>query len=1314
MVRKLIEWSLDHPFVVILLAVALATVGMFSFLNVNVEAYPDPAPAIVEVVAQFPGASAEEVERQVTIPLEVTFAGMPGLKSIRSQSLFGLSDLKMNWHYGNAYETARQEVINRLATISQPLPNGVTPAISPESPTGEIYRYILKVPKDRSGREIYTLNDIKALQDWVLEREFRTVPRIVDVTSFGGTVRRYEVQPDPDRLRRYGITLGQLQTAVTNSNATVGGDYVNQGQVALTVRSVGLFGGGMDPVNKVLGLETVVLEEFVKQIAQEVVVGESAPEQLKQRIDEALLQLRNDTAIGAADIAGTAPINPPMYLAKMAFLRSRLLRLKVDPPLTERERGLVRTIERSQIVLSGQEVEPPLSPEEAGYVSEIERLRERLKAGLARREPDPPLSDDERARVGRIYQTAALRAAGILRGEEQRRIRDIRGLVIASFNNQPVRVEDVVEGGRISPGELIDRGVVVSNRTRLGRIGYWKPDSLRPPGSPLSLLDVGHDEDDKVQCIVLLRKNEDTLPALKDVKAKVTELNDPASGRMLPGVQIEPYYDREDLVNVTTETVRENLLMGMGLVTVILFMFLSNVRTALIVAINIPLALLFAFTVLYTRGKSANLLSIGAVDFGIIVDSTVIIAENTYRFIVSGDNPELTLKERILASTREIDRALLFSTLIMVCAFIPLFTMTGPEGQLFGPMSQTYAFSLAGALFLAMTLTPVLCLFGFKNLKPARDNFLVRFLKTRYLWQLNVCLKHRWATVIVFVLLIAGSACLVPFLGQEFMPELEEGNLWIRGTAPLNVTLERQVELSKQARAIIAGYPEVESIVAQLGRPDDGTDTCGFYNCEYFVPMRAEKEWPHLADQTGWRSWIWSSRRARTKDEIVGAMNAELTRKLPGVFWNFSQNIRDNVMEALSGIKGDNSIKIFGPDLDQLEKLAAKAKNILRDVQGIENVGIFHIRGQSHLEFRVDPAKCERWGVATSDINNVVSSALGARPLSNMIEGEKLFDISVRWPKWRRGSETSILDIPVDIINNTVVQSQGPGVVPSASGSGLALPSVRGTPADTSNPISSTPRLRLRDLVTPVGEDGSPDPNGQFERHGASDIYREDGKRMIAIKFSVRGRDLGSAVDEARTRTKELFQSPYRSVWSGEFEEMEDAQNRLMIIIPVSLGLIFILLYTAFGSLLDALAVLTNVFALAIGGIWSLYLTGTHFSISAAVGFVSLFGVAIMDGLLLISYFNALRSHGKPLHEAIMEGAAKRVRPVMMTALTALLGLLPAALSTRIGAQTQRPLAIVVVGGMITTLFLTRYLMPVLYSFYGHREPPRDASELAH
>jgi heavy metal efflux system protein len=1165
MVRKVIEWALANPLLVVLLAIALSVIGVYSFLNVNVEAYPDPAPAIIEVFAQMPGASAEEIERQVTVPLEVTFAGMPGLKSIRSKSLYGLSDLKMSWNYGSryTYEAGRQEVINRLATLSQPLPPGVTPMISPESPTGEIYRYVLDAPKDSSGRDVYTLNDLKALQDWVLEREFRTVPRIVDVCGWGGTVRRYEIQPDPDRLRKFGVTLAQLQNAIQNGNATVGGDYVNQGQVAMTVRSVGLFGGGADPTVKVLGL--------------------SDPKQ----------------------------------------------------------------------------------------------------------------------------------ASSILRDEERRRIQDIRSLVITSVNNQPVRVEDVVEGGRASPGDLGRQGVVVSHQTRLGRIGFWKADRERRPHSTQTLAQVGHDEPDVVECIVLMRKNEETRPALRDVKAKVAELNGPA-GRMLPGVKIEPYYDRSDLLAITTETVRENLLLGMALVTIILLMFLSNVRSALIVAINIPLALCFAFTVLFSRGMSANLLSIGAVDFGIIVDSSVIMVENIYRHLSSGEYAELTLKQRILKATHEVERALFFTTAIMVCAFVPLFTMKGPEGQIFGPMADTYAFALAGALMLALTVAPVLCLLSFKNLRPTPDNWLVRKMKEGYLRNLRVCLHYRWATVGVMAALTVGTLMLLPLLGREFMPALEEGNLWIRGTAPLNTSLERHTELSRQARAIMATYPEVESIVNQLGRPDDATDTDGYYNSEYFVPLLPEKDWPLVAERTGWQKWVFGPRRARTKDEIVDAMNAELEAKLPGISWNFSQNIRDNVMEALSGIKGDNSVKIIGPDLDKLETLAEKTKNILQQIPGIENVGIFHIRGQSHFEFRVDPEKCQRWGVQTADVNNVVTSALGGKALSSMVEGEKLFDISVRWPRRLRSSESDILEIPVDIANNTVIQNQGPGVIPSSIGHGTAAPSNVGALANTGNIISNTPRLKLHDLVTPVGSDGAPDSNGQFTRPGASMIYREQGKRLIAIKFSVRGRDLAGAVADAQTKTKDLFKAPYRAVWSGEFEEMEEAEARLLIIVPLSLTMIFILLYMAFRNVLDSIMVFSNVIALSLGGVWALLLTGTNFNISAAVGFISIFGVAIMDGLLLISYFNQLRFQGLELDEAIMQGAEKRVRPVMMTALTAIFGLLPAALSTKIGSQTQRPLAIVVVGGMISTLFLTRYLMPVLYTFYGHREPSASSAHMAH
>jgi cobalt-zinc-cadmium resistance protein CzcA len=1201
MVRKLIGWGLNNPLIVLLLAAALTGYGIYAFLKVNVEAYPDPAPAIIEVIAQYPGASAEEVERQVTIPLEVNLAGIPGLKYTRSKSLFGLSHLRNQFEYGYDYDRARQEVINRLSNPSQPLPLGVTPQISPETPTGEIYRYTLNSPKDASGKDIYTLNDLKALQDWVLEREFRRVPRIIDVASSGGTIKRYEIHPDPDRMKQYGIILSQLQQALTSANANVGGDHIVQGEVALNLRSVGLIGGGQDPVSHVLGMK--------------------------------------------------------------------------DPD-------------------SQKAAELEQAEKEGG--ADVDRLREEQRVRLA---------------TG---------AAAKLREEEARRIREIRSIVLTSVNNREILLEDIVEGGRISAGEQPgERGVVVGHQTRLGRVSLSKPKEAVTPTGVYRVVDsdghiVWRDEDDKVQSIVLLRKNEDSLPALRAVEKKIEQLNAPGSGKLLPGVRIEPYYDRSDLIHVTTETVRENLIMGMVLVSVILLMFLSNVRSALIVAINIPLALLFAFSALYLRGRSANLLSIGAVDFGIIVDSSVIMVENIYRHISSGEYPELPLKDRILRACHEVEKPLLFSTLIMVCAFLPLFTMTGPEGQIFGPMADTYAFALGGALLLAVLLAPVLCLYLFRHLKPTPDNFLVRFVKRLYLGNLELCLDHRWLTLgVVGAILAVTAFYAIPHTGREFMPELEEGNLWIRGTFPLNASLEHVTEDTSVVRAVLASYPEVESAVVQIGRPDDGTDPTGFYNVEVFVPLLPEKRWPRVVEQSGWRRWLRGPRRARLKEELVREMNDELTRKLPGVDWNFSQNIRDNVMEALSGVKGDNSVKIFGPDLDRLEAVADKVKNRLRDVPGIENVGVFSIKGQSNLEFRVDLDKCKKWGLSASDVNTVIQTALGGKAFSTMIEGEKQFDITVRWPRARRGSVTSILDIPVDVVNNQLVLASGPGANPSATGSGQALPSKVGSQIDTANPITNTPRLRLRDVVSPVGENGEPDPRGRYERAGASTIYREQGERLIAVKFSVRGRDLGSAVAEARQATADLFQAPYRAEWSGEFQEMEEAEGKLLLIVSLSLVLILLLLYLAFRSLLDAAVIFTNVVAMSVGGVWALLVTGVNFNISAAVGFISILGVAIMNGLLMVSSFNRLRAQGQPLREAIVTGVGRLIRPVAMTALAAIFGMIPAAFSTRIGSQSQRPLAIVVVGGMIMTLILLN-LLPVLYSFYGNREPPAGAGGMAH
>jgi len=1164
MIRKLIGWSLNNPLIVLIVAAILAGVGVYAFININVEAYPDPAPAIIEVVAQWPGASAEEMERQVTVPLEVCLAGMPGLKATHSKSLFGLTHLRNVFHYGFDYNMARQEVINRLQFV-QNLPGGVSPVISPASPIGEIFRYTLKTPKNALGQEIYTLNDLKALQDWMLEREFRRVPRIIDVTSSGGTVKRYEIQPDPDRMKRYGITLSQLQNALANSNANVGGDFLVQGRTVQMVRCVGVIGGGQDAMQRAMAMKT---------------------------------------------------------------------------------------------------------PEDA---------------------------------------------AALLRAEDQKRLSEIRNIVITSINNVPIRIDDVVQGGPLSnPVAPSTQGVVVSFQTRLGRVSLDK--AMDPEGK------VWRREDEKIQGIVLMRKNEQSLPALEGVKAKVEEMNEP--GRLLPGVSLEPYYDREELVHLTTHTVRHNLVMGMVLVALILLMFLNNVRSALIVALNIPMALLFAFSVLFLRGQSANLLSIGAVDFGIIVDSAVIMVENIYRHLSSGDHAEMPLKERIMMATHEIDKALFFSTAIMVCAFLPLFTMSGAEGELFGPMAQTYAFALGGALLLSLTLAPVLCLLLFGKIKPMRDNLLVRLMKSRYLAQLHLCLKFRWITVSFMGALVVITA-LWPLqrMGGEFMPELEEGNLWIRAIFPVHVSLQAVAEPVRKAREIMSSikYPEIQAIMVQAGRPDDGTDPGGFNNVEFFVPMRPEKDWPVVDRPNG-------VHKVRTRQEIVADLSDELNNTMPGIEWGFSQYIRDNVMEAISGVKGDNSVKIYGPDLDKLEELAEKTKNTLATIKGLDGLGIYRIMGQSNLEFAVDKEKCKRWGVQVADVNNVINTAVHGNAMTQMVEGEKLFDVTLRWPMVLRQDQSSVLEIPVDIINNTLT----PGSVPGAQQTTITGPSTGPSSTGTGNPnpapVSSglsaynsfLPRLRLKDLVSPVGSDGRPDPNlTSFSRPGGSMITREQGKRFIAVKFSVRAegkdkRDLASAITEVQEKTKDLVKPPYRVAFGGEFEQMRDANARLLLIVPASLALIFVLLYVAFRSVLDVVVILSNVLALAIGGIWALYLTGTNFSISAAVGFISLFGVAIMDGLLMISYFNDLRARGRPVDEAILEGASKRVRPVTMTALTAILGLLPAAFSTAIGAQTQRPLAIVVVGGMITTLFLTRYLMPVLYSFYGHREPPAGVSSMSH
>ncbi|WP_422930202.1 efflux RND transporter permease subunit [Singulisphaera sp. PoT] len=1058
MVRAIILWSLHNRLVVLLGVVALIAIGIHSANNLNVEAYPDPTPPLVEVITQNPGASPEEMERRVGIPIETALNGMPGLEDMRSTSVAGLNDIKCQFAYGTDYKSARQEVINRIGAVSN-LPPGVTPGLSPWSPTGEIIRYVLEGPG-------YTTNQLKAVQDWVLSRALKTVPGVIDVTGYGGTVKQYQVLVSPRMLKQYNLTLQQVEDALAKSNDNVGGDILMLGNQAHNVRAIGLLGEGTDP----------------------------------------------------------------------------------------------------------------LDPANIDHAVEI----------------------------------------------EQDKLDDINKVIVATSGGVPIYVKQVARA-------------IIGHRPRLGIVGR---------GS----------ENDVVEGIVLMRKYEKSLPTAKAVMDKLREIEEE---KILPkGMKVKIFNQRTDLVHVTTHNVLHNLIVGMALVIAVLFIFLGDLASAGIVAMMIPLALLFSVTVLFFQGKSANLLSIGAVDFGIIVDSSVIIVENIYRHITSRNTDRTRpLIDRIAEASHEIERALFFSAAIIVCAFLPLFAMTGPEGALFGPMANTYAFAIFGALCLALSLAPVLCSFFFQNKKEEVDTFVDRIMKRGYLRNLNRVLDRRYQTLALMVVLLIATIAMIPGLGGEFMPELEEGNLWIRALMPRTVSLEESARIAPRLREIIASVPEVRGVMSHVGRPDDGTDVTSFFNIEFNVPLKPMEQW----------------RKGITREKIQDEMMAKF-REFPGLDFNFSQLIRDNVEEALSGVKGANSVKLFGNDFNVLEDVGQRIVGILRSVRGIENVGIFHILGQPNMEIAIDRDACASYGVNVADVEAIIQVAIGGRAFSQMVEGEKLYDIVLRLPLEQRDDPTVIGRIPIDVPSNGAGQS-------------------------TRIPLSQVARINPHKM-------------------GSSYIYRENNRRYIPIKFAVRDRDLASTIDEARRKVEDpktgaKLPQGYKIEWSGEFAQMQAANDRLMWMVPLSITLIMVLLYTAFNSLKDALLVMANVLAATMGGVWALKLTGTHFSISAAVGFISIFGVAVQDGVLLISYFNQMRAVGIPVREAVMRGAELRVRPVVMTSLTAALGLLPAALATSIGSQAQKPLAIVVVGGMAVTLLLTRYLMPVLYSFFpapaGHAHDDHQA-----
>jgi cobalt-zinc-cadmium resistance protein CzcA len=1023
MIRRLVDFALKMPFIVLATAVVLVIAGITAYSRLDIEAYPNPVPPLVEVITQPDGWSAEEVERYVTIPLEIGLAGMSGLDSTRSQSLFGLSDVKCYFTWNTTYERARQEVLNRLGFVS--LPQNMQATISPWNAIGEVFRYSVQ------GKG-YTTRDLKTAEDWILERQFKQVRGVIDVVSFGGEIKQYHVGIDPYRLRGQGIQLSQLISAVQAANTNVGGQRLVMGEQAYTVRGVGL-----------------------------------------------------------------------------------------------------------------------------------------------------------------------------LRG-----VHDVDNVVVTEQKGVPIRVQDIAT-------------VAVGAAPRLGI--------------------VGHDEDpDIVQGVVLMRYGGQTQPTLEGIHQRIDFVRQ--NHILPPGMDIVPYYDRGSLVKVTTHTVIENLVVGMLLVSVVLFLFLGHTRAAIVTAINIPLALLVAFCGMVGTDTPANLISLGAVDFGIVVDSTVIMMENIFRHL--GPHGKGTMRSRILEAAREIAGPMTFSTLIIGIAFLPLFTMTGVAGVIFSPMAKTYAFAIGGAILLALTLTPVLA----ERVIPAqleeKEPFVMRMMHRMYGPLFALALRWPKRVLCLGLIPVVFGIFAFQWLGGEFMPHLEEGNFWIRATLPMSISLEQSSQYVGRIRSILRGcegqpeggcdeahrkHPEVLTVVSQLGRPDDGTDVAGFQNIELFAPLKPFDQWP----------------RGLTKAKLTDDLSHELSAAFPGVIFNFSQMISDNVEEAVSGVKGENSVKVFGNDLSQNETSAQAVVRAMAGVPGIKDLGMFSSMGQPSVVITPDRVACARYGLNTGDVDAVIQAAMGGIAVTQVFEGEKRFDLTVRWLPEYRSSLESVRELAIS------------------------------TPAGGTVPLGQIAKIA-------VGE-------------GPSSIYREDGQRYTPVKFSVRGRDLESTIREARERIGTQLHLPYDShlEWAGEINELREAEDRLKVILPVTLILIAFLVYGAVKNSVDSIIVFFNIPVACAGGVLALLVTGIHFSVSAAMGFISVFGIAVQDAILVVTYFQRLRNvEGRGIAEAAREAAEKRLRPCLMTTLVATIGLFPAALSTGIGSQTQKPLAIVVIGGSLLLAVLARAIQP--------------------
>jgi heavy metal efflux system protein len=1041
MISGLIDFALNNRWLVLGAAILLFGWGVISFHNLPVEAYPDVANNYVQVITQWPGRAAEEVEQQVTIPIEIQMAGIPHLVHLRSTTLAGLSSIMLIFDDDSVDDWNREKVLERLSQVT--LPVGLQPQMGTDySPVGQIMFYRLT-----STNPLYGNMALKSLEDWTLEKQFKSVPGVVDVSSFGGMTRNYQVNVDADKLVSYGLSIGQLEQALANNNINAGGNFIEQGTQQINVRAVGLV----------------------------------------------------------------------------------------------------------------------------------------------------------------------------------KNVQDIGNIVVRAQGGAPIRIKDVAN-------------VTQGARIRLGQMGYALH---RLDGKII-------DDSDTIDGIVLLQKGADEDPTLDAIHEKIKDLNE----HILPkGVKIVPYLDRSDLVHYTTKTVLRNLRDGIFLVVIILFLFLGNVRGAIIVSLTIPFALLFAAICLDLRHIPANLLSLGALDFGMVVDGAVVIVENIVRHLGRPNPHGRSSLERIREATHEVQRPVFFAIGIIIAAYLPIFTLQAVEGRLFKPMAWTVAFALLGALMFSLVLAPVLSSFMFKRDAKEWHNPVLTWVTDHYRTAANWAIRHRFVTVggAVGVLALSGFLLFSGVLGSEFLPHLDEGAIWVRGTLAPSEGPTDGVATMNKTRIILASFPEVTQVASQVGRPDDGTDTTGFFNTEYFVDLKPKDEWRPVFHQD--------------KDELTAAMNRELM-KIPGVIWNFSQPISDNVEEAVSGVKGELAVKVYGDDLKTLEKIGNQVVDIMGTVHGVEDLGLFRVIGQPNLNYTVDRQATARFGISVSDVQDAIQTAVGGNAVSQVLDGEAHYDLTVRYQRQYRSTVEAISEIRL--------------LSPSGE------------------------RVSLAQLTTVQTQDG------------ASEIYREAGQRYVAIKYSVRGRDLGSTVEEAIAKVNKQVTLPtgYHMDWAGEYASQKRSQKRLMIVLPITLIIIFVILYTMFRSGKWACLIFANIAMAPIGGLLAMLFSGTHFSVSSGVGFLALFGVSVQTGVIMLEYINQLRVQGHTIDNAAVEGAVMRLRPIMMTALVATLGLLPAATSHGIGSDSQRPFAIVIVGGLIGALIINVFLLPTLYVWVARPDDVLPQPEL--